>query len=47
MTNNFGLSLGVKAPSINSFDVFENKISMEEILKNNNGLIIDFSRGAW
>ena len=47
MAEEFGLSLGVKAPSIETIDIFENTVNSEEILNENRGLLIDFSRGAW
>lgn len=44
---NFGLSLGDKAPLIDTLDVLDNEINLIEILKSNRGLLIDFFRGAW
>ena len=41
------LPLDTDAPIIDTIDVFNNKINLTEILKENNGAIIDFHRGAW
>ena len=41
------LPLGTDAPIIDTIDVFNNEINLTEILKENNGVIIDFHRGAW
>lgn len=43
----FGLPLGTKAPLINSNDVFEQSINLEDILRDHHGMILDFFRGAW
>ena len=43
----FGLPLGTKAPLINSNDIFEQNINMEDLLRDHHGLILDFFRGAW
>ena len=41
------LPLDTDAPLIDTVDVFNNKINLTEILKENNGIIIDFHRAAW
>ncbi|MHA1987027.1 MAG: hypothetical protein ACW98D_10345 [Promethearchaeota archaeon] len=41
------LLLGTDAPTIDTIDVFNNKINLTEILRENNGVLIDFHRGAW
>ena len=43
----YGLESGNKAPSVETVDVFENKINSSIILQNHRGLLIDFIRGAW
>jgi len=43
----FGLPLGIKAPLINSNDIFEQNINLEDILRDHRGMILDFFRGAW
>jgi peroxiredoxin len=42
-----GLSIGSKAPLFDTVDVYENTISLAELLKNYNGVMIDFFRGNW
>jgi len=41
------LPVGFEVPNIDTVDVFDNKINLEEDLKNHPGVIIDFHRGAW
>jgi len=41
------LPLGSKAPKINAKDTEGNKITLNKILDNHKGLLIDFFRGAW
>ncbi len=41
------LLLDTDAPLIDTVDVFNNEINLTEILKENNGVIIDFHRAAW
>ncbi len=41
------LPLDTNAPMIDTVDAFGNPINLTEILKENNGLIIDFHRAAW
>ena len=43
----YGLPLGVKAPIINTTDIFDNNINLIEILQNHDGVVLDFFRGAW
>lgn len=45
--NEKGLSVGTTAPSINTTDVFETKINLEELYTDHRGIFLDFSRGAW
>jgi len=42
-----GLSLGTKAPIIDTNDIFENKINLTTLLQNYQGVLLDFFRGAW
>jgi len=42
-----GLKTGSKAPFIDTVDINGEKINLNEILKENKGLLIDFFRGAW
>jgi len=42
-----GLKTGIKAPTIDTVDINGEKINLNEILKENRGLLIDFFRGAW
>lgn len=44
---NRGLSKGTTAPEFSTRDAYNNKISLNDILKNNRGLLIDFFRGTW
>jgi len=41
------LPIDADAPLIDTVDVFDNEINLTEILKENNGVIIDFHRAAW
>jgi hypothetical protein len=42
-----GLTLHSKAPMINTFDIYNNKINLNDLLKTYNGVLIDFFRGTW
>jgi len=42
-----GLLLGSEAPMINKNDVFENAVDFINLIQNNRGILLDFSRGAW
>ncbi len=42
-----GLSVGTKAPVIETQDVFGNDINLTNLLKNHRGVLIDFFRAAW
>lgn len=42
-----GLSVGETAPDFSTKDVDGNEIELKNILENNDGLLIDFFRGAW
>ncbi|MFW9825047.1 MAG: hypothetical protein ACFFE4_19050 [Candidatus Thorarchaeota archaeon] len=41
------LPLDADAPLIETVDIFNNNISLKEILQTNDGVIIDFHRAAW
>jgi hypothetical protein len=42
-----GLPIGSKAPTFNTVDIYENVINLDELLKNYDGVMIDFFRGNW
>ncbi|MFX0002087.1 MAG: hypothetical protein ACFFAA_12985 [Promethearchaeota archaeon] len=42
-----GLTLHSTAPMINTVDIHNKPISFENLLKNHNGILIDFFRGSW
>ena len=42
-----GLGLHVKAPMINTIDIYGNTINLTNLLKEYNGIIVDFFRGTW
>jgi len=42
-----GLSLGVKAPIVETKDIYNNNINSINLLQKYNGILIDFFRGAW
>lgn len=42
-----GLDIGTNAPIIDTNDILGNKINTREILKEYNGILIDFFRGAF
>jgi hypothetical protein len=42
-----GLGLHVKAPQINTIDIYGNLVNLANLLKEYNGVIIDFFRGTW
>jgi hypothetical protein len=42
-----GLTIGSKAPMINTTDICDNEINLSELIKNYNGVMIDFFRGNW
>lgn len=41
------LPLDSVAPLIDTIDIFNNKVDLTEILRDNDGVIIDFHRAAW
>ena len=42
-----GLSIGTRAPSIDTLDINGNKIVLADLLNNNNAVLLDFFRGIW
>jgi hypothetical protein len=42
-----GLTVGTKAPIIDTIDIYGNQINLTKILKSYRGVVIDFFRGAW
>lgn len=42
-----GLGLHIKAPMIDTFDIYGNPINLKNLLKEYNGILIDFFRGTW
>lgn len=42
-----GLSVGNKAPIINTEDIYGNKINLSKLLETYDGVMIDFFRGNW
>ena len=42
-----GLSLHTKAPQIRTIDIYNNLVDLDELLRNHNGVLIDFFRGTW
>ena len=42
-----GLGLHTKAPMIDTFDIYGNHINLGNLLKEYNGILIDFFRGTW
>ena len=42
-----GLELHSKAPQIDTVDIFDNPVNLNELLKTFDGVLIDFFRGNW
>jgi len=42
-----GLPLGIKAPSINIKDIFDEDVEITNILKEYDGVLVEFFRGPW
>ena len=42
-----GLDLGVKAPIVNTKDIYKNNVNSTDLLQTYDGILIDFFRGAW
>lgn len=46
-TMEFGLAVGEKAPSFETMNTDKIAVSLDDLLKQNKGVLIDFFRGAW
>lgn len=46
-TPNKGLSLGTKAPMIDTEDIDRENVNLAKLLKKYNGILLDFFRGSW
>lgn len=46
-TLNKGLTIGTKAPMIDTEDIDGESINLTEILKKYNGVLLDLFRGSW
>ncbi len=46
-TPNKGLTLGIRAPMIDTEDIDGDKINLSELLKKHNGVLLDLFRGSW
>jgi len=42
-----GIDVNIKAPLINTVDIYDNAINLHELLNDFNGILIDFFRGNW
>jgi hypothetical protein len=42
-----GIDINLKAPQIDTVDIFDNPINLADLLKDYNGVLIDFFRGNW
>lgn len=42
-----GIDINIKAPQIDTVDIYENQINLSELLKDYEGVLIDFFRGNW
>jgi hypothetical protein len=42
-----GLTIGIKTPHFSTIDIDHNKVTLEGLLKENKGILIDFFRGSW
>lgn len=42
-----GIDTKIKAPQIETVDIYENQINLSELLKDYDGVLIDFFRGNW
>ena len=46
-TPNKGLSIGSKAPRIDTRDIYDNEINLDNLLEKYRGIMIEFWRGNW
>ena len=42
-----GLPIGGQAPQIETRDIYDNDVNLRKLLRDYNGVLIDFFRGAW
>lgn len=42
-----GLQINSNAPMIDTVDIYDNPINLDDLLKTYNGVLIDFFRGNW
>ena len=42
-----GLQINSKAPQIDTIDIYDNPIKLDDLLESFNGVLIDFFRGNW
>ncbi|MFW9940910.1 MAG: hypothetical protein ACFFFT_07705 [Candidatus Thorarchaeota archaeon] len=42
-----GIEINIKAPQINTVDIYDKEINLNELLRVYNGVLIDFFRGNW
>ncbi len=42
-----GLNIHTKAPILNTVDIYNNPINLRILLKQYNGVLLDFFRGNW
>ncbi|MHA2034852.1 MAG: hypothetical protein ACW972_04480 [Promethearchaeota archaeon] len=42
-----GIDISTEAPQINTVDIYGNPINLTKLLKEYNGVLIDFFRGNW
>ncbi|MFX1530209.1 MAG: hypothetical protein ACFFBC_03765 [Promethearchaeota archaeon] len=42
-----GIELNIKAPQINTVDIYDKEVNLNELLRVYNGVLIDFFRGNW
>ncbi len=42
-----GIQIKTKAPMINTVDIYENPMNLNDLLQTYDGVLIDFFRGNW
>ncbi|MHA2390348.1 MAG: hypothetical protein ACXAEX_00120 [Promethearchaeota archaeon] len=42
-----GIGININAPSIDTVDIYDNPFNLSEMLKEYDGVLIDFFRGNW
>lgn len=43
----YGIDINITAPQIDTKDIYNNPVNLYELLKNFDGVLIDFFRGNW